>query len=105
MDCNSQAPQSMRFSREEYWSGLPFPSLGDFPDPGIEPVSPALAGRFFTTELPGKPSSGYILISISNLSPILNTPGDCDQQKLWEKLFVLSYKNNVCLSYGYCLLI
>ena len=45
----------MEFSRHKYWSGLPFPSLGDLPDPGIEPRSPALAGRFFTTETPGKP--------------------------------------------------
>ena len=49
-----QAPLSMGFSRQEYWSGLPCPSPGDLPDPGIEPVSltsPALAlvGRFYTT--------------------------------------------------------
>ena len=44
----------MGFSRQEYWSGLPFPSLGGLPDPGMEPVSPALAGVFFTTEPPGK---------------------------------------------------
>ena len=44
----------MGFSRQEFWSGLPFPSPGDLPDPGIEPVSPALAGGFFTTEPPGK---------------------------------------------------
>ena len=47
-----QAPLSMEFSRQEYWSGLPFPSPGDLSDPGIEPVSftsPALAGSFFTT--------------------------------------------------------
>ena len=37
-----QAPLSMRFSRQEYWSGLPFPSPGGLPDPGIEPRSPAL---------------------------------------------------------------
>ena len=46
-----QAPLSMGFSRQEYWSGLPFPSPGDLPNPGIEPVSPAshaLIGRFFT---------------------------------------------------------
>ena len=48
----------MRFSRQEYWSGLPFPSPGDLPDPGIEPTSPALAGRFFTTAPPGKPMEG-----------------------------------------------
>ena len=50
-----QAPLSMGFPSQEYWSGLSFPSLGDLPDPGIELTSPALAGRFFTTELPGKP--------------------------------------------------
>ena len=53
-----QAPLSMGFPRQEYWSMLPFPSPGDLPDPGIEPTSlesPALAGRFFTTLLPGKP--------------------------------------------------
>ena len=50
-----QAPLSMGFSRPEFWSGLPFPPPGDLPDPGIEPASPALAGRFFTTAPPGKP--------------------------------------------------
>ena len=46
-----QAPLSMRFSKQEYWSGLPFPTPGDLPDPGIEPTPlmfPALAGRFST---------------------------------------------------------
>ena len=52
-----QAALSMRFPKQEYWSGLPFPPPGDLPDPGIELVSPALAGGFFTTEPPGKPSS------------------------------------------------
>ena len=42
-----QASLSMEFSKQEYWSGLPFPSPGDLPDPGIEPVSPALEGGFF----------------------------------------------------------
>ena len=53
-----QAPLSMGFSRQEYWSGWPFPSPGDLSDPGIElmsPVSPELAGGFFTTQPPGKP--------------------------------------------------
>ena len=44
----------MGFPRQEYWNGLPFPSPGDLPNPGIEPSSPALAGGFFTTEPPGK---------------------------------------------------
>ena len=54
-----QASLSMGFSRQEYWSGLPFPSLGDLPHPGIKPTSPespALAGEFFTTKSTGKPS-------------------------------------------------
>ena len=50
-----QTPLSMGFPRQEYWSGLPFPSSGDLPDPGIEPMSPALAGGFFTTEPSEKP--------------------------------------------------
>ena len=50
-----QASLSMGFSRQEYWSGLTFPSPRDLPDPGIEPASPALAGGFFTSEPPGKP--------------------------------------------------
>ena len=52
-----QVPPSMGFSRQECWSGLPFPSPGDLPDPGIEPASPALEGGFFTTEPLGKPNS------------------------------------------------
>ena len=44
-----QAPLSMEFSRQEYWSWLPFPSPGNLPDPGIEPRSPAFTGRFFFT--------------------------------------------------------
>ena len=50
-----QAPLSMGFSRQKYWSGLPFPSPGDRPNPGIKPTSPDLAGGFFTTEPLGKP--------------------------------------------------
>ena len=50
-----QAPPSMGFSREEYWSGLPFPSPVDLPDPGIEPESPVLQADALTSEPPGKP--------------------------------------------------
>ena len=46
---------SMRFPRQEYWSGWPFLSPGDLPDPGIEPMSSALAGGLFTTEPTGMP--------------------------------------------------
>jgi len=57
---DDQAPLSMEFPKQEYWSGLPFPTLGDLPDPGIKPVSlvsPALAGRFLPLAPPGKPLS------------------------------------------------
>ena len=50
-----QAPLSMGFPRQEYWRGLPLTSPGHLPNPGIKPTPPALAGSFFTTELPGKP--------------------------------------------------
>ena len=49
------APPSMGFSRQEYWSGLPFPSPGDLPNPGIEPGSPAFQADALTSEPPGKP--------------------------------------------------
>ena len=52
-----QAPLSMGFSRQEYWSGLPFPSLQDLPNPGIEPGFPALEADALTSEPPGKPRS------------------------------------------------
>ena len=50
-----QAPLSMGFSRQEYWSRLPFPSPGDLPNPGIEPGSPALQADSLWSELPRKP--------------------------------------------------
>ena len=50
-----QAPLSMVFPQQEYWTGLPFSSPKDLPGLGIEPASPALSGRFFITEPPGKP--------------------------------------------------
>ena len=60
-----QALLSMGFPRQEYWSELSFPPPGDLPNPEIESVSPALTGRFFTTEPPGKPIYMYIY-SFSN---------------------------------------
>ena len=59
-----QSPLSMGFPRQEYCSGWPFPSPGDLPDPGIQPVSPvspALAGGFFTTEPQGCSESAYVI--------------------------------------------
>ena len=75
-----QAPLSMGFSSQEYWSGLPFPSPGDFPDPGIEPrslASPALAGGFFIISgfLPGKSLFRPLKILTHSLySTLIHTP-------------------------------
>ena len=58
MDCSLPGSQSMGLSRQEYWSGLPFPLPEDLPNPGIKPESPVssgLASKFFATEPPGKP--------------------------------------------------
>ena len=52
-----QAPLSMGFSRQEHWSGLPFPSPGDLPNPGIKPEFPALQADALSSEPPGKPGS------------------------------------------------
>ena len=57
-----QAPPSIGFSRQEYWSGLPFPSPGDLPDPGIEPRSPAWEADALTSEPPGKPFGTNMLL-------------------------------------------
>ena len=54
IDLACQAPLSMEFTRQEYWSGLPFPSPEDLPDPGVEPRSPALQADTLTSEPPGK---------------------------------------------------
>ena len=61
-----QAPPSIGFSRQEYWSGLPFPSPGDLPDPGIEPRSPALQAAALTSQPPGKP-----MCSDSNIENVI----------------------------------
>ena len=66
------APLSMGFPRQEYWSRLPFPPPGDLPNPGIEHVFAALAGRFFTFEPPGKPK-----VMIKTGGSQLRFPGEC----------------------------
>ena len=80
-----QSPLFMGFPRQEYWRGLPCPSPGDLPDPGMELTSPALVGGFFTTEPLGKPSSKISkTISLWKLEHILpsilwgiQVKGDC----------------------------
>ena len=62
-----QAPPSMGFSRQECWSGLPFPSPGDLPDPGIEPGSPTLQADALLSEPPGKPTREAFSVGIFNL--------------------------------------
>ena len=71
-----QAPPSMRFSRQECWSGLPFPSPGDLPDPGIEPGSPTLQADALPSEPPGKLlfSCLQMLLASANLRLILFSP-------------------------------
>ena len=69
IDCSPvacEAPLSMGFSRQEYCSGLPFPSPGDLSDPGIEPRSPALQTDSLSSELAGKPTK--FLLTINNLN-------------------------------------
>ena len=66
-----QAPPSMGFSRQEYWSGLPFLSAGDLPDPGIEPWSPAFQADALTSEPPGKP---IVVVSVNPILLIYPSP-------------------------------
>ena len=66
-----QAPLSMGLSRQEYWSGLPFPSPGDLPNPGIEPRSPELQADFLLSAPPGKSTKEERIKSVE-----LNTEGD-----------------------------
>ena len=74
-----QASPSMGFPRQEHWNGLPFPSPGDFPNPGIKPVSPVLKADFLLSEPPGKPP-----LSIMELNQSI-FPGD-GEIKLYKKL-------------------
>ena len=73
-----QAPLSMAFPRQEHRSVFPFPSPGDLPNPGIEPKSLALVGRFFTTETPEKPLC-CVLCLVAQSSLNLCNPMDCSQ--------------------------
>ena len=62
MDCSCQAPLSVEFSRQEYWSGLPFPSPRDLINPGIELSFPAFQADSLPYEPPGRPLEGFILV-------------------------------------------
>ena len=83
-----QAPLSMGFSRQEYWSGLPCPPPGDRPDPGIEPGSAASQADSLPSEPPGKPE---LFLLPSPLPPQIPT-GLLD----WEKLYAFEYTPSYC---------
>ena len=95
-----QAPLSMTFPRQEYWSGLPFPFPGNLPNPGIEPTSPVLAGRFFTTELPGKPSHVITPSNFCEATPCVSISSSVRWQSfLGHRIVVGTIKlsNNGCV--------
>ena len=81
-----QAPPSMEFSRQEYWSGLPFPSLGDIPDPGIKPMSPILQADALLSEPPGKPSTPTPQFKSINSSALsfLYSPAPTSVHDYWQ---------------------
>ena len=75
-----KASLSMGFSKQEYWSRLSFLSPGDLPNPGMEsesPISPALVGKFFTTEPSGKPIKDFCACLVTKLCPSLCDPIYC----------------------------
>ena len=86
-----QAPLSMGFSSKEYWSGLPFPPPGILPHPGAEPLTPALAGGFFTTAPPGEPFRSMPRVRgqsrDSNLAPGSSRPVLSEQCQACGKRF------------------
>ena len=84
MDCSLQAPLSMGFSRQGYWSGLPCPHPGDLPDPGIEPASPALAGWFLTAWAKGSPTFEYLLVN-----HVFSTMSNCQEVAMILKVYRL----------------
>ena len=98
-----QAPLSMEFSRQEYWSRLSFPSPGDLPDPGIEPASPessALAGEFFTTEPPGNPCASTLLNFwfINVFFFLLNQVA----AEFWQMFLCVSFEMIICFVFLVC---
>ena len=101
IDCmgSIQAPLSMGFSRQEYWSGLPFPSPGDLPDPGIERRSPTLQADSLPCEPPGKHVAYYCkVIAVGDMLVDCLTEGPT--HKSFDSLFAKIIKNFTGLYYG-----
>ena len=88
----SQTPPSREFPRQEYWSGLPFPPPGDLPNPGIKPMSPALAGRFLTTVPLGKPLTLPTSLYVVLLQTLLSLRCICFLLEPWPLLFPLDIR-------------
>ena len=97
-----QTPLTMGFSRQEYWSGLPRPPLGDLPDPGIEPrspESPALAGGFFTTSVTWETLKPKELVHFNNHIFLKNLkPRNCVHALHWQnrRPQPFSFLNLIC---------
>ena len=97
VDCS--LPGSMGFSHQEYCSGLPCPPPGDLPDPGVETVShgsPALAGRFFTTRLPGRPM--LLSFNLVNLNSIYVSPWS-HSTAIWFP-HTINYNSGICFQFS-----
>ena len=91
-----QASLSMRFSRQEYWNGLPFPSRGDLLDPGIEPRSPALEADALTSEPPGKQLPNQYMVTLKII---------VDYIKVLERMFsVTKLYLTLCISMDWSVL-
>ena len=84
-----QTPLSIVFSRQEYWSGLPFPSQGSLPEPGIKLGSPALQVDSLLSEPPGKPSGLQKLPFLEGLKKIIKFEQSSDNYKFLESLLSL----------------
>ena len=87
-----QSPLSMGFSRQEYWSGLPFPSPGDFPNPGIEPGPPTLQADALPSERDPNDHSIHVPLILMSLKKVLGRPFTHWKRQLWEKNRLLAPK-------------
>ena len=95
MECIAQqVPLSMGFSRQEYWSGLPFPSPGDLPDPGIKPRSPVLQADALASEPPGKPFRPALKHSSS--------PSIIESLEFFSKCFFSPQSDSVIFEHFHC---